>query len=90
MGVYGQRSIGVLLIDTERLDRRWQAVLRQVPLAIIAGVIVLQTFTASRELELDARALGLGAAIVCAWRKLPMLVTVLFAAAVTAGWRQLQ
>lgn len=90
VGVYGQRALGAVLVDSERLDERWQSVLRHVPLAIIAGVIALQTFTVSRQLELDARAAGVGAAVFCAWRKLPMLVTVLAAGAVTAGWRQLQ
>ncbi len=89
VGVYGQRALGALVIDTGRVNERWRAVLQHVPLAIIAAVVVLQTFTSSREIELDARAVGVGAAALCAWRKLPMLITVLVAAIVTAGMRRL-
>lgn len=89
IGVYGQRALGAVLLDTDRLQEHWQRVLRSIPLAIIVAVVALQTFTSSQAFSFDARAIGVGAAALCAWRRLPMLVTVLVAAAVTAAVRQL-
>lgn len=89
VGVYGQRAIGATAIDTARLDPRWQRVLTALPLAIISAVIALQTVTSSRALTVDARLAGLVVAALCAWRRLPLLVTVLAAAATTAAIRAL-
>lgn len=89
IGVYGQRMIGATAVDTRRLDQRWQRVLTALPLAIIAAVVALQTFTTDRSLTVDARVVGLMVAAGCAWRRLPLLVTVLAAAATTAGIRAL-
>ncbi len=89
VGVYGQRAIGATAIDTARLDLRWQRVLTAVPLAIISAVIALQSVTSSRTLTIDARLAGLTIAAICAWRRLPLLVTVLAAAATTAAIRAL-
>lgn len=89
IGVYGQRAIGATAIDTARLDQRWQRVLTALPLAIISAVIALQSVTSSRALTIDARLVGLVVAALCAWRRLPLLVTVLAAAATTAAIRAL-
>lgn len=83
-GVYGQRAFGMVVLDPERLDARWRSVLGFMPLAILCAVTALQTFTRGGELTLDARVWGVGAAIVCAWRRLPMFVIVIVAAAITA------
>jgi branched-subunit amino acid transport protein len=83
-GVYGQRLLGLVAIDTSRLPRRWHAVVERVPLAIIAAVVALQTATTGGSLELDARVAGVAAAGVCAWRRLPLVVIVVVAAGVTA------
>jgi branched-subunit amino acid transport protein len=87
IGVYGQRAIGAVAIDTARLDHRWQRVLTALPLAIISAVIALQTVTSDRTFTIDARLAGIVVAGLCAWRKLPLLVTVLAAAATTAALR---
>ncbi|MGY9075128.1 MAG: AzlD domain-containing protein, partial [Acidimicrobiales bacterium] len=87
VGVYGQRALGAVAVDTNRVGARWRRVLDALPITIIAAVVALQTFSASGELTVDARVAGVGAAAICAWRRLPMMVTVLVAAAVTAGLR---
>lgn len=89
VGVYGQRVIGATAIDTTRFDPRWQRVLTALPLAIISAVIALQSVTSNRALTIDARAAGIAVAAICAWRRLPLLVTVLAAAATTAAVRAL-
>lgn len=87
IGVYGQRAIGMAILDPERLGLRTRAVLGFMPLAILCAVTALQTFTRSGSLTFDARVVGVGAAIITAWRRLPMFVTVVTAAAVTAAAR---
>lgn len=89
LGVYGQRAMGATAIDTTQLDPRWQRVLTALPLAIISAVIALQAVTADRSLTIDARLAGLAVAALCAWRRLPLLATVLAAAATTALVRAL-
>lgn len=84
IGVYGQRAIGAVAIDTARLDQRWQRVVSSLPLAIITAVIALQAVTTDRSFTIDARLAGIAVAGLCAWRRLPLLVTVLAAAATTA------
>lgn len=89
IGVYGQRALGAIAVDPSRLDARLQRVLTALPLAIISAVIALQAVTSDRSITIDARAAGLAVAALCAWRRLPLLVTVLAAAATTALVRAL-
>jgi len=84
VGVYGQRALGAIAVDPTKLDARLQRVLTALPLAIISAVIALQAVTSDRAIAIDARAAGLAVAALCAWRRLPLLVTVLAAAATTA------
>lgn len=87
VGVYGQRALGMAVLDPERLSDRWRRVLGFMPLAILCAVTALQTFTRGGQLTLDARVFGVGAAVVCASRRLPMFATVIVAAAATAAAR---
>ena len=87
VGVYGQRALGMAVLDQERLAERWRRVLGFMPLAILCAVTGLQTFSRGGELTLDARVFGVGAAVLGASRRLPMFVTVVVAAAVTAACR---
>lgn len=89
VGVYALRAGGAVLVDPQKLDPRSRRVLETLPLAIIAALVALATFSDDGELGLDARAAGVGAAALCAWRKLPMIITVVVAAATTAAVRQL-
>lgn len=89
VGVYGQRVIGAVLVDTRKVSAKWQTVLAAVPMAVIVAVVALQTVTANGTLAIDARLAGVTAAALCAWRRLPMVVTVVAAAATTALVRAL-
>lgn len=84
IGVYGQRMLGAVFVDTSRVSDRWQRVLSSVPLAVIVAVVALQTLTSAGSLTIDERAVGVIGAAVCAWRKLPIAVTVVVAAGLTA------
>jgi Branched-chain amino acid transport protein (AzlD) len=52
--------------------------------ALLAALVVVETFGNGRSLILDARVLGAAFAVVAVWRRAPMIVVVLGAAAVTA------
>ena len=52
--------------------------------ALLAALVVVETFGRGRSLVLDARVLGAAFAVIAVWRRAPMIVVVLGAAAVTA------
>jgi hypothetical protein len=52
---------------------------------VIAGLVVAQTLGDGRELVLDARLPALAVAAVLVWRRAPLLVVVLGAAATAAA-----
>ncbi|MEC9059834.1 MAG: AzlD domain-containing protein, partial [Actinomycetota bacterium] len=62
VGVYGQRALGMALVDPERLGLRPRQVLAMVPLSILCAVTALQTLSTHGELVLDARVAGIIAA----------------------------
>jgi hypothetical protein len=68
------------LLEGERLQRA-AALL---PLALLAALVVVQTFGDGRSLVLDARAAGLAAAGVAVLRRAPFIVVVAVAALAAA------
>ena len=88
VGVSGQRLIGMFwagpLLARRPLLGRLADLL---PAAVIAGVIAQLTFTSGGRLTLDARVIGLIVACVMVWRRAPLYVVVLAAAAATAAVR---
>ena len=60
-----------------------------IPAAMIAALVVNDTFAAGKDLVLDARAAGVAAAALAAGRRAPLIVVVVIGAAVTAAVRQL-
>ncbi|MBW3657186.1 MAG: AzlD domain-containing protein [Actinobacteria bacterium] len=59
------------------------------PPALLAALVVVQTFGGEGGVVLDERAAGLAVAGVAVWRRAPFVVVVVLAAAVTAGLRAL-
>jgi branched chain amino acid efflux pump len=81
------KGAGPLLLGGRSLPRAILPVLRLLPPALFAGLIVSQTFTHGRALTMDARAAGLLAAIgAVAFRAHPALV-LLIACVTTAAVR---
>ncbi|ABS01696.1 putative membrane protein [Kineococcus radiotolerans] len=64
--------------------RRVTAVL---PVALLASLVVLQTFSTGQHLVLDARAAGLAVAVLALVLRAPFIVVVVLAAATAAGLR---
>ena len=60
-----------------------------IPAALIAALIVNDTFGDGKDLVIDARAAGVAAAALAAWRRAPLIVVIVLGAAVTATVRQL-
>lgn len=67
-------------LDNERVRRT--ALL--LPVALLAGLVVVQAFASGRSLQLDARAAGLVVAAVAVLLRAPFLVVVVLAAVTAA------
>ncbi len=66
-------------------------VTEMLPAALLASLVVLQTFSTGSHLALDARAAGLGVAVVALLLRAPFIVVVIAAAVAAAllravGW----
>ena len=82
--VFGAFGLGGLIGDNER----WTRLLALLPLSIVASVVAVQTFTVGRTVVVDARVVGVAVAAVASWKRLPLGVVVVAAAAATALVRQ--
>ncbi|MDP9463317.1 MAG: AzlD domain-containing protein, partial [Actinomycetota bacterium] len=58
-----------------------------IPAALIAALVVKDTFSVGQHLQIDARAAGVGAAVLATWRKVPLIVVIVVGAGVTAAVR---
>jgi uncharacterized membrane protein len=65
-------------------DHRVQKVAELLPVALLAALIVTQTFTTEQELTVDPRAAGVGVAVIAVLLRAPFLAVVVLAAAAAA------
>ncbi len=84
---YGLKAAGLLVLDHVRVPRTFTEVTALLPPALLAALVVVQTFADGTSLVLDARAAGLLAGIVAVALRAPFLIVVLSAAGVTAAIR---
>lgn len=75
---------GPLTIGGRRLRASVLNVVELLASALLAALVVVETFGEGRSLVLDARVVGAAFAAVAVWRRAPMIVVVVGAAAVTA------
>ena len=88
VGTVGMKILGPLVLGERPPGERMLAMTGLVAPALLAAFVLYETFSANGHgITLDARAAGLGAAIVAILLRAPMIVVVLVAAAVTAGVR---
>src|SRR5262245_61612331 len=73
-------SVPRRVLDSPRV-RRTAALL---PIALLAALIAIQTFSTGHRLTLDARAAGLAAAVVAVLLRAPFLIVIVAACAVAA------
>jgi branched-subunit amino acid transport protein len=58
-----------------------------IPVALLPALIVSGTFSVGHHLQIDARAAGVGAAILAAWRRAPLALVIVTGVIVTAAVR---
>jgi hypothetical protein len=84
IGCFALKALGWALpgrvLENDRVRRA--AVL--LPVALLAGLVVVQAFSSGRSLQLDARAVGLGVAVLAVVLRAPFLVVVVLAATTAA------
>lgn len=81
-------KVAGLLVPQRLLEPRPVArTAEAVPVALLAALIAVQTFTLDQQITADFRVAGVGVAVVAVWLRAPFLVVVVAAAATTAGLR---
>ena len=83
------KASGPLLLGTRVVPPLAGRVMALLGPALLAALVATNAFASGRHLSLDARAAGLVVAAGCIALRAPLLVTVVAAAAVTAGIRAL-
>jgi branched-subunit amino acid transport protein len=86
-GAYVFKVLGLVIIGDRRLPPALERCLALIPAALIAALVVKDTFSVGQHVQLDPRAAGVGAAVIAAWRKAPLIVVIVTGAAVTAAIR---
>jgi hypothetical protein len=81
------KAVGPVVLGGRKLPRALSAVLFLLAPALLAALVVTQAVAGDRQIVLDERLLGIGAAAVGIVLRLPLLAVVVAAAAVTAGVR---
>jgi branched-subunit amino acid transport protein len=83
------KAIGPTLLGGRALPPRVASLISLLAPALLAALVAINTVTSGRSLLLDERLLGVAAAGIAVWRKVPVLVVVVIAASVTAVARKL-
>lgn len=83
-GTIALKGLGPFLLGRRELPATATRLLALLPPPLLAALVVTQTLVSDRSLVLDARVLGLAAAIVTVALRAPLLATLVAAAAVTA------
>jgi branched-subunit amino acid transport protein len=84
VGAYGLKVLGLVVLGGRVLPAPLDRCLALIPAALIAALVVKDTFSTGQELVLDARAAGVAAAVVAAWRRAPLIAVIVIGATVTA------
>jgi uncharacterized membrane protein len=83
-GCYLLKLAGVSVPARVLADPRVRRVADLLPIALLATLVALQTFTTGTRLGIDARAAGLAVALLAVLARAPFLVVVAMAVATTA------
>ncbi len=83
-GAFAFKVLGVVVLGGRTIPPVLNRCLALIPAALIASIVVKDTFSVGQHLVVDARAAGVGVAVVAAWRKAPLPVVIVLGAAVTA------
>ena len=83
-GSYFFKVLGLVVIGDRPLPPVLERCLALIPAALIPALIFKDTFSIGQHLQLDARAAGVGAAVIAAWQRVPLILVIVIGAAVTA------
>ncbi len=86
---YAFRVLGLVLVGDRLLPPMLDRCVELIPAALIAALVVKDTFSVGQNLQIDARVAGVAAAVIAAWRKAPLIAVIVIGAAVTAALRAL-
>ena len=89
VGAYGFKVMGLVVLGGRTLPTVLERCLALIPAAVISALVVKDTLTLGQDVVIDARAAGIVAAVVAAWRKAPLIVVIVLGAVVTALVRKL-
>lgn len=84
VGTLALKAAGPVLLGGRPLPERLSRVATLLGPALLAALVAIGTFADGQTLVLDARVLGVGAAVVAVRLRAPVLLVVVVAAAVTA------
>ena len=87
VGAYAFKMLGFVIVGSRKLPDVLSRCLLLIPAALLAALVFNSSFTDGQSYALDGRAIGLGVAIIAAWRKLPLIVVVILGAGTTAFLR---
>lgn len=88
-GSYGLKVLGLVVLGGRELPAPIARCVALLPAALLPALIAVQTLTTDDRWVLDARAAGVGAAIVAAWYRAHFAVVIAVGAVVTALVRAL-
>ena len=83
------KGVGPVVLGGRPLPRRVLGPLSFLAPALLAALVATQVFGGDHELVVDARVVGVAVAAIAIWRRAPLLLVVVLAAAATAITRAL-
>lgn len=89
VGAYFFKVLGLVILGQRNMPPALERCLALIPAAVIAALIAKDTLTVGQELVVDARLAGVAAAMIAAWRRLPVIAVIVIGATVTALLRQI-
>lgn len=81
------KAAGPVLIGRRALPPRVQSIVELLAPVMLISLVATQTLGGDEELTVDARVVGVGAAVIAIWLRAHVIVAMAVAAAVTAGVR---
>ena len=89
LGTVAIKAVGPVLLGGRPLPARATGLVELLAPALLGALVATQALGDGRALVLDERLIGLAVAGIALWRKAPMLVVIVAAAAATALSRAL-
>lgn len=83
VGTVAIKSAGPVLLGGRPLPPRLAGVIDLLAPALFGALIAVQTFAEGQSLAVDERVIGVAVAGLAIWRKAPLIVVVILAAAAT-------